>query len=73
MYILKCDISKFFYSINKEILFKIIERKVKDIQFLQLTKMLIYHNDKLIGIPIGNYTSQYFANIYLDKFDHFVK
>ena len=49
MYILKCDISKFFYSINKEILFKIIERKVKDIQFLQLTKMLIYHNEKLYG------------------------
>lgn len=73
LYILKCDISKFFYSINKEILFEIIEKKVKDKQFLQLTKMLIYHNNEPVGIPIGNYTSQYFANIYLNELDHFVK
>ena len=73
MYILKCDISKFFYRINKKILFEIIERKVKDKQFLQLTKMLIYHNNEEVGIPIGNYTSQYFANIYLNQLDHFVK
>lgn len=73
LYILKCDISKFFYSINKEKLFNIIKRKVKDKQFLELTKLLIYHNNELKGIPIGNYTSQYFANIYLNELDHFVK
>ncbi len=35
--------------------------------------MFIYHNNEPVGIPIGNYTSQYFANIYLNELDHFVK
>ena len=73
MYILKCDISKFFYSIHKEKLYELMKRKVKDKYFLNLTKMLIYHNNDPVGIPIGNYTSQYFANIYLNTLDHYVK
>jgi RNA-directed DNA polymerase len=72
-YILKCDISKFFYSIDKRILYNIIKKKVKDKRFLQLTKQFIYDTNENIGIPIGNYTSQYFANIYMDKLDHFIK
>lgn len=72
-YILKCDISKFFYSINKEKMHQIIQKSVKDKQFLNLTKILIYHDDKPEGIPIGNYTSQYYANIYLNELDHFIK
>ena len=50
-----------------------MKRKVKDKQFLNLTKMLIYHDNNPVGIPIGNYTSQYFANIYLNTLDHYVK
>ena len=46
-YILKCDVSKFFYSIDKEKLYKIISRYVKDKKFLDLTKnlyiMIIIH------------------------------
>lgn len=74
-YILKCDIQKFFYSINKEVLYKIIEKKYKDKHFLDFTKKLIFHNVPTgnVGIPIGNYTSQYFANIYMDKLDHYIK
>ena len=73
-YILKCDIKKFFYNINKKILFQIIERKIKDRDFLNFTRNILYQNaSKEIGIPIGNYTSQYFANIYLNELDHFVK
>lgn len=72
-YILKCDISKFFYSINKKKLYQIISRKIKDKYFLNLTKLLICHDNSPVGIPIGNYTSQYFANIYLNELDHFVK
>ena len=72
-YYLKCDISKFFNSIDKDILLKIIERQVKDKDFLHLTKLLIYCDDSEKGIPIGNYTSQYFANIYLNVLDHYVK
>ena len=72
-YILKCDVSKFFYSINKKKLYEIIKRHVKDKSFLNLTKDLICHNKTKVGIPIGNYTSQYFANIYLNELEHFVK
>ena len=72
-YILKCDISKFFYNINKEILYNIILRSVKDKDFLSFTKKLIFDGTGKIKIPIGNYTSQYFANIYLNVLDHFVK
>ena len=72
-YILKCDIAKFFYNINKEKLYKIICRKIKDKEVLKLTRLLIYNNEEKVGIPIGNYTSQYFANIYLNIFDHYVK
>ena len=72
-YYLKCDISKYFNSIDKDILYKIIERYVKDKNFLQLTKLLIYSDESPRGIPIGNYTSQYYANIYLNVLDHYVK
>lgn len=72
-YILKCDISKFFYSINKQILFNLIKRYVKDKAFLKLTKVLIYSDNNKVEIPIGNYTSQYFANIYLNKLEHYIK
>lgn len=73
MYILKCDISKFFYNIHKNKLYELMKRKIKDKQFLNLTKMLIYHDNNPVGIPIGNYTSQYFANIYLNTLDHYMK
>ena len=72
-YVLKCDVSKFFYSINKQRLYEILNRYVKDKAFMKLTKDLIYHDGNEVGIPIGNYTSQYFANIYLNELDHFVK
>ncbi len=72
-YILKCDIAKFFYTINKDILYNIITKYIKDKKVLNLTKIFIYDNDESLGIPIGNYTSQYFANIYMNVFDHYIK
>ena len=72
-YILKCDISKFFYNIDKKILFNIVSRRVKDEKFLTFTKRLIFDGTGKVKIPIGNYTSQFFANIYLNELDHFVK
>lgn len=71
-YILKVDVSKFFNSIDKKILYKLIEKRVKDKAFLECTKSLIFDGTAK-GIPIGNYTSQFFANIYLTELDHFVK
>lgn len=73
-YILKCDIRKFFYSINLDVLFDIMSSFIVDEKLLAFTKQLIYENvESKIGIPIGNYTSQYFANIYLNELDQFVK
>ena len=73
-YILKCDIHKFFYSIDKNILYNILKKKYKDERFLNFTRKIIFENTEGdVGIPIGNYTSQYFANIYLNELDHYVK
>lgn len=71
-YVLKCDIKKFFFNINKDILFNILQKNSKDKYFLKLSKIIIY-SFKENYIPIGNYTSQYYANIYLNELDHFIK
>jgi hypothetical protein len=72
-YIIKGDIKKYFYSIDKDILFKIMHKYIKDKKLLELTKIFIYDNDSKKSIPIGNYTSQYFANIYLNELDQYIK
>lgn len=71
-YVLKCDIKKYFYSINKEILYKILSKYISDKKLLEFTKVILDDGEK-IGISIGNYTSQFFANIYLNELDHYVK
>lgn len=71
-YILKCDISKFFYNIDRKILLNILGSYIKDSKLMNFTSILIGNLDE-IGIPIGNYTSQFFANIYLNELDHYVK
>ena len=53
-----------------------MQKYIEDPQLLHLTKILIFDNSKSInqiGIPIGNYTSQFFANIYLNELDQYVK
>lgn len=78
---LKCDVKKFFASVNHRILLQALERRIKDEDFLELLGKIIdsFNSDKTRdlqnkkGMPIGNLTSQYFANIYLDDFDKFVK
>lgn len=72
-YILKMDVKKYFQNINKDKLFSIIKRKIKDEKLLWLLKEIIYSNEESVGIPIGNYTSQVFANIYLNEVDQFIK
>ena len=72
-YILKLDIKKYFYNIDKDILFDIMSEYISDKRLLELTAIFIYDSDDKVGIPIGNYTSQYFANIYLDKLDKYIK
>ena len=91
-YVLKCDIKKYFPSIDHGILKTLFRRKVRDAQTLWLMDLIVdssnpqeyvhayFEGDDLLtslhrqrGIPIGNLTSQFFANIYLNGFDHFVK
>lgn len=66
-------IKKYFYNIDKNILYKIMNSFVSDKKILWLTKIFIYDDEIDKGIPIGNYTSQYFANIYLSILDRYVK
>ncbi len=72
-YIIKTDVSKFFNSIDKDILINILEKRIKDKKLMWLIKEILYKQPRKKGIDIGNYTSQTFANIYLNEFDYFVK
>lgn len=69
-YCLKLDIKKFYPSINHNILKQTIARKIKDPDVLGLLYEII---DSVEGVPIGNYLSQYFGNLYLSAFDHWIK
>ena len=71
-YTLKLDIRKFFYRIDRAILRRQIERKIKDRRFIDLMMQFADHGEP-VGIPIGNLLSQLYALIYLNPLDHFVK
>ena len=72
-YILKMDIRKYFDNINKNILLKIIKRKIKDEDLLWLIQSILFAQKRDKGLEIGNYTSQMFANVYLNEADKFIK
>lgn len=91
-YVLKCDLRKYFPSLDHAILKALLRHCIADAQTLWLIDRIIdrsnpqefvldyFPGDDLFaplacrkGLPIGNLTSQYFANFYLDPFDHFVK
>lgn len=70
-YCLKLDVKKFFPSVNQKIMMDLFSRVFKDKRFLNLISEIIYSTDK--GLPIGNYISQFAANLYLTWFDRWVK
>jgi RNA-directed DNA polymerase len=90
-YALKCDIARYFPSIDHGNLLSQVERVIADKAVLDLIQtILASHHDAIEqeweaegdlfsvrtrqrGLPIGNLTSQFFANIYLNPLDHFVK
>ncbi len=75
-YALKADIRHYFDTVNHEILLNILKRKIKDENVMWLIKKILDNFDAKIegrGMPLGNLTSQFFANIYLNKLDYFVK
>ncbi len=72
LYYAKLDVRKFFYSIDRDILRKQLERKIKDSRLIELMiKFAITEDDK--GIPIGNLLSQIYSLIVLNDLDHFAK
>lgn len=86
-FILKCDIKKFFDSVDHAVLLGILKKRIKDQSAVWLLERIIasFGRNKRereretkmpgqeCGIPIGNLTSQLFANIYMNEFDQFVK
>lgn len=73
-YILKMmDVTKYFQNIDKRILWEILKRKIKDRKLLWLTRTILLSTKGMKGLPLGNYTSQMFANIYLNEIDQYAK
>jgi len=69
-YCLKMDVMKYYQSIDHDVLKQVIRKKIKDRDVLWLLDEII---DSAPGVPIGNYTSQHFGNLYLSSLDHWVK
>jgi retron-type reverse transcriptase len=79
-FVLKCDVRKFFDSVDHDTLLSILARRIKDDDAMWLLRQIIgsfssphAHLFERKGLPIGNLTSQLFANVYLNEFDQFVK
>ena len=78
--VLKCDVRKFFGTVDHIILLDIIHKRINDSEAMWLLEEIIESFTSKYstifrrkGLPIGNLTSQIFANIYLNEFDQFIK
>lgn len=75
-YVLKADIRHYFQEVDHEVLISILSKKIRDNQLIELIKKVLSNfedsNDSR-GMPLGNYTSQFFANVYLNELDYFIK
>jgi retron-type reverse transcriptase len=78
-YYLKTDIEKYFDNIDHDVMVYLVEKTIKDEKVTDLVKRILQNNTlsrgdtEGKGIPVGNLTSQFFANVYLDPLDHYVK
>ncbi|HEX8994149.1 MAG TPA: reverse transcriptase/maturase family protein [Candidatus Paceibacterota bacterium] len=76
VWVLKCDIRKFFASVDQRILCTILKRRIIDTDVLWLLDRVIgsfYSTEAGKGLPLGNLTSQLLVNIYMNEFDQFMK
>ena len=76
-YVLKADIKHYFQEMNHNILINIISRRIKDTRIIWLINKILKNFPLEIdfgkGIPLGNYTSQFFGNVYLNDLDYYIK
>ena len=74
-YVLQLDVKSYFASINHEILLSLIAKRIRDQKLMRLIRLIVesYEDSPGTGIPLGNLTSQSFANIYLHELDMFAK
>ena len=74
-WVLKCDIKKFFASIDHAILSAVISKKISDQNVLWLLNQIIssFCTEPNKGLPLGNLTSQLLVNVYMNEFDHYMK
>lgn len=75
VWVLKCDVQKFFDSVDHEILLGLCAKRILDARALSLVHDIVHSFEFAPGkgIPLGNVTSQLFSNVYLHPFDEFVK
>lgn len=76
LWVLKCDIRKFFASIDQETLIEILRKRIKDEDVINLIKVVtdsFESTAKGKGLPLGNLTSQLLVNIYMNEFDQWMK
>jgi len=78
-YYLKIDVARYFHCIDHDTLLTLVARKVRDRWVMTLVERIVRNADGCPGVaigkglPIGNLTSQFFANVYLNPLDHFIK
>ncbi len=74
-WVLKCDVRKFFASIDHGILLQILSQYIPDLGILLLLENIIdsFSVSPGVGLPLGNLTSQLFCNVYMNELDQFVK
>jgi RNA-directed DNA polymerase len=78
-WVLKCDIRKFFASIDHTVLTQVLKSRIADQNILWLLQEVIgsfqsnIQEASPLGLPLGNLTSQLLVNIYMNEFDQFVK
>jgi len=72
-YCLKADIRHYFKEIDRTVLLEIINKMIKCKETISLIKLILNNFEKSKGMPLGNLTSQFFANVYLNELDQFVK
>ena len=76
VWVLKCDIKRFFASVNQKILLEILGEYIPNPEVMWLLRQIVgsFNSGALgIGLPLGNLTSQLFVNIYMNRFDQFMK